>query len=175
MVITVVRNVGATALSFTDSAMSKENDFMAPLQSNSSRRGPQIQRLLPLHQLTTQLNPFVHLNSAEVSNFLDDRPGKSTHSDYPTVTLSSGKRKYLRGRTSHCNLKSMHSCEGILSQPMTEILKEAEKRKAEKLAFESEASFDTKDAISSVHKSGKSELWVDKYSPRSFTQVTWIV
>ena len=155
------------------------------MQQNVAVRGPQIQNLLASCLFTTQ-QPQVLVLSNIVSEYLDDRPITANNEDYATITLASGTRRYLRKRRVQSSADSHVVEEGMLSRPMKEILKEAEAEKIKKLAtkhtkasemhMSQSHSMDTstnsssnKDVLPAL--SQDKELWVDKYSPKSFTQV----
>jgi hypothetical protein len=95
--------------------------------------------------------------------------------EYTHLTLPNGKRKYLYFRKTEVKV-SLYSGESLLSKPIEEILHEAERAKITHLAQIEEENkildgnkhfFDTVSSSSQRND----QLWVEKYSPRNFSQV----
>jgi hypothetical protein len=130
----------------------------------------------------TQAPPY---HSVPSIKYLQDRPLLGAECE--SVTLPNGKRKYIyyrkisEGNGSYFSLR-----DSLLSRPIEEILKEAERNKITRLASSSSldassslpSSNESTDAVASPMKQQGStllskahQLWVDKYSPKSFPQV----
>ena len=181
------RNAPATTLSFGEGAPSTAIGAPSPqkVQQNIASRGPQILNLLNSCLFTTQLPAFTPLQAAS-SRYLDDRPLTTTNEEYATITIANGARKYLRPRTAPARDASvaLPASGGILDRPMSAVLKEAEESKTLKLAAERTRALEKQRMLSTAIPSASDtsidipafnldkELWVDKYSPKSFTQVS---
>lgn len=131
----------------------------------------------------TQLPSFISA-TAEAKKYLKDRP--SLGDDCQSVTLPNGKRKYIYHRRDGeaPPLKSVISeRDSLLSKPIEEILREAERKKIASLAAHEENNLNGSRELFSGETSSSSitnplsyarqQLWVDKYAPKSFSQVLY--
>jgi hypothetical protein len=127
---------------------------------------------LSYSSLVTQFPSYRTVHSV---TYLKDRPPLGEDSE--TVTLPNGKRKYLyyRQQKKKSEDDGKYSLrDSLLSRPIEEILKEAERNKIIRLASSSSSSSSTTSLapgqgntlLSKAH-----QLWVDKYAPKSFPQV----
>jgi hypothetical protein len=122
----------------------------------------------------TQLPSFTSASS-ESKKFLKDRPALGD--DCQSVTLPNGKRKYIYYRRDSSLKAAVSEREALLSKPIEEILREAERKKIASLAaLEGNVPEGSRELFSGEDSSAaasqqRQQLWVDKYAPKSFSQV----
>jgi hypothetical protein len=126
----------------------------------------------------TQLPSFISA-SLESKKFLKERP--SLGDDCQSVTLPNGKRKYIYYRRDPPLKSVISERDSLLSKPIEEILREAERKKIASLAAHEENTLDGSRELFSGESSlsastnplshARQQLWVDKYAPKAFSQV----
>ena len=111
------------------------------------------------------------LTKLECSEYVFDRP-PTDDQFYTTIHLQNGQLKYVYRNDSNLQFNDMkiNKISSLLTKSYDELCKEVEQTEINRLVQKQNVTKEREDTIDKKY-SVNGQLWVDKYSPKSFSQV----